>query len=188
MHNRRGARTFAGLAVCAVGAAVLLLGNTARRRLGDASVDEVTGHKRLAPTDATDVAGFVCAALGLVIAAGGGIGGGGMLVPIYVLVMGFKPKFAIPLSNMTVLGGAIANVAMNARKRHPLADRALVDWDLLVLMEPLTLAGALAGARWAERARRDPSHREPGHGARAEVGAEYVSRDENVRVSAVLVP
>ena len=42
MHNRRGARTFAGLAVCAVGAAVLLLGNTARRRLGDASVDEVT--------------------------------------------------------------------------------------------------------------------------------------------------
>jgi len=145
MHSRRGARAFAGLAVCAVGAAVLLLGNTARRRLGDASVDEVTGHKRLAPTDATDVAGFVCAALGLVIAAGGGIGGGGMLVPIYVLVMGFKPKFAIPLSNMTVLGGAIANVAMNARKRHPLADRALVDWDLLVLMEPLTLAGALAG-------------------------------------------
>ena len=51
--------------------------------------------------------------------------------------MGFKPKFAIPLSNMTVLGGAIANLAMNARKRHPLADRALVDWDLLVLMEPL---------------------------------------------------
>ena len=143
IHSRRGARTFAG--VCAVGAAVLLLGNTARRRLGDTSVDEVTGHKRLAPTDATDVAGFVCAALGLVIAAGGGIGGGGMLVPIYVLVMGFKPKFAIPLSNMTVLGGAIANVAMNARKRHPLADRALVDWDLLVLMEPLTLAGALAG-------------------------------------------
>ena len=143
IHSRRGARTFAG--VCAVGAAVLLLGNTARRRLGDASVDGVTGHKRLAPTDATDVAGFVCAALGLVIAAGGGIGGGGMLVPIYVLVMGFKPKFAIPLSNMTVLGGAIANVAMNARKRHPLADRALVDWDLLVLMEPLTLAGALAG-------------------------------------------
>ena len=145
MRSRRGARTFAGLAVCAVGAAVLLLGNTARRRLGDAAVDEVTGHKRLAPTDATDVAGFVCAALGLVIAAGGGIGGGGMLVPIYVLVMGFKPKFAIPLSNMTVLGGAIANVAMNARKRHPLAARALVDWDLLVLMEPLTLAGALAG-------------------------------------------
>ena len=34
---------------------------------------------------------------------------------------------------------------MNAFKRHPLADRAMVDWDLLVLMEPLTLAGALAG-------------------------------------------
>ena len=82
-----------------------------------------------------------------------------MLVPIYVLVMGFKPKFAIPLSNMTVLGGAIANVAMNARKRHPLADRALVDWDLLVLMEPLTLAGALAGGASRTKSRRSWSLR-----------------------------
>ena len=31
------------------------------------------------------------------------------------------------------------------RRRHPLADRSLVDWDLLILMQPLTLAGALVG-------------------------------------------
>ena len=122
----------------------------AYRRLQDAAaplftVDPVTGHKAFAPNDRSDYLGVGAAIVGLMIAAGGGIGGGGMLVPIYVLVLGFKPKFAIPLSNMTVLGGAITNVGMNARKRHPLANRSLVDWDLLILMEPLTLAGALVG-------------------------------------------
>jgi len=80
------------------------------------------------------------------VAAGGGIGGGGILVPIYILVMGFSPKHAIPLSNITVFGGALANTYLNAKKRHPLADRPLVDWDLILVMEPLTIAGALIGA------------------------------------------
>ena len=66
--------------------------------------------------------------------------------PIYILVMGFSPKHAIPLSNVTVFGGAIANVLLNMPKRHPNADRPLVDWDLILVMEPLTIAGALLGA------------------------------------------
>ena len=47
---------------------------------------------------------------------------------------------------MTVFGGAIANMILNSRKRHPLADRPLIDWDLILVMEPLTIAGALMGA------------------------------------------
>jgi uncharacterized membrane protein YfcA len=103
-------------------------------------------HKPLLPLDTSDHLGFTFATLGLMIAAGGGIGGGGVLVPIYILVMGFSPKHAIPLSNITVFGGAMANTVLNVRKRHPLADRPLVDWDLILVMEPLTIAGALIGA------------------------------------------
>ena len=103
-------------------------------------------HKPLWPLDRSDASGLVLAVLGLMIAAGGGIGGGGILVPLYILVMGFSPKHAIPLSNVTVLGGAVANTMLNAAKRHPLADRPLVDWDLILVMEPLTIAGALMGA------------------------------------------
>ncbi|KAL7544691.1 hypothetical protein ACHAWF_010832 [Thalassiosira exigua] len=103
-------------------------------------------HKPLLPLDATDRWGFSLATLGLMIAAGGGIGGGGVLVPIYILVMNFSPKRAIPLSNVTVFGGAVANTLLNFAKRHPLADRPLVDWDLILVMEPLTIAGALGGA------------------------------------------
>jgi uncharacterized membrane protein YfcA len=104
-------------------------------------------HKPLLPLDKTsDWTGFLCATLGLMIAAGGGIGGGGILVPTYILVMGFTAKEAIPLSNVTVLGGAVANTILNVQKRHPLANRPLIDWDLILVMEPLTIAGALIGA------------------------------------------
>mmetsp|Transcript_60 Transcript_60/g.118 ORF Transcript_60/g.118 Transcript_60/m.118 type:complete len:577 (-) Transcript_60:10-1740(-) len=103
-------------------------------------------HDSLFPLQLSDIIGFLCAALGLIVAAGGGIGGGGILVPIYILIFGFLPKHAIPLSNVAVFGGAIANTMRNSRKRHPVVDRPLIDWDLIVVMEPPTLAGALIGA------------------------------------------
>ena len=80
-------------------------------------------HSPLIPLQPTDVWGFTLAALGLILASGGGIGGGGMLVPIYILVLGFLPKHAIPLSNVTVFGGAVANTWWNVKRRHPSADR-----------------------------------------------------------------
>jgi len=103
-------------------------------------------HKDLFPLDSTDYIGFICATLGLILASGGGIGGGGMLVPIYVLVMGFTPKHAIPLSNITVFGGSISNFILNRVKRHPEANRPLMDMDLILVMQPMTIAGALLGS------------------------------------------
>ena len=38
------------------------------------------------------------------------------------------------------------NYAMNLSKRHPDADRPLVDWDLILVMEPLTILGAIIGS------------------------------------------
>lgn len=105
-----------------------------------------SSHKSLYPLSNTDIIGFACAIVGLIIAGGGGIGGGGILVPIYILILGFSPKHAIPLANVTVFGGSVANTILNTQKRHPLADRPLVDWDLILVMEPLTIAGALIGA------------------------------------------
>lgn len=95
-------------------------------------------HKPLHPIDVWDVTGVGLACIGLMIAAAGGIGGGGILVPLYILVLGFDPKHAIPLSNITIFGGAITNTVLNLSKRHPDADRPLVDWDLILVMEPLT--------------------------------------------------
>lgn len=122
---------------------------TGIRLLVEEAVADLPGqsrHKPLLPLNAWDKAGIFAAVIGLMIAAGGGIGGGGILVPVFVLVMRFHPKYAIPLSNITIFGGAITNVALNMSKRHPSADRPLVDWDLILVMEPLTIGGALVGS------------------------------------------
>jgi len=92
-----------------------------------------------------DVVGFTFCAIFVAIAAGGGIGGGGVLVPTYIFVLRFSPKYAIPLSNITILGASIANMACNFRKRHPLVNRPLIDWDIILMMEPLTIIGAIIG-------------------------------------------
>ena len=94
-----------------------------------------------------DYLGFGCAIIGLLLAAGGGIGGGGMLVPIYILLLQFPVKHAIPLASITVFGGAIANNLLNVKKCHPLfPQRPVIDWDLMILLVPAMIAGAVVGA------------------------------------------
>lgn len=59
---------------------------------------------------------------------------------------GFSTAGAVALSNVTIVGGTLANLACNVGRRHPLArERALIDWDLILLMEPSTILGALVG-------------------------------------------
>lgn len=102
-------------------------------------------HEREVQWDTQDIAGFIFASLMITIAAGGGIGGGGVLVPTYIFILGFEPKYAIPLSNCTILGSSISNLVLNVNKRHEYADRPMIDWDIMLMMEPLTVAGALIG-------------------------------------------
>merc|ERR1711998_7790 len=105
-----------------------------------------THFKHLLPLDGYDWAGFISIGTFTAIAAGGGIGGGGVLVPLLILVMGFAIKSAIPLSNITILGGAIFHIGRNIFRRHPLADRPLIDWNFICLMQPMLIAGAVIGS------------------------------------------
>ena len=101
-------------------------------------------HKNLIPLNDSDMIGSLLVILGLMMAASGGIGGGGILVPLLIIVFEFNPKHAIPLSNFTILGSSVTNILMNLSKRHPGADRPLVNWDMILVMEPLTMAGAVS--------------------------------------------
>ena len=79
-------------------------------------MDEKEELAPLFPLSGLDYVGFGCAILGLVLAAGGGIGGGGILIPVYILILDFPVKHAIPLASITVLGGALANNMLNWSK------------------------------------------------------------------------
>lgn len=146
-------------AVVAVGIATVVIGVTVSYKFsvgGDVAFSSV--HRILNVVDAeepfpplfpfrfADYVGFCLAILGLLLAAGAGVGGGGILVPIYALVLKFPVKYAIPLTSATVFGGAITNNLVNWRKKHPgCVERPLIDWDLMLTLEPMTIAGTLLG-------------------------------------------
>jgi uncharacterized membrane protein YfcA len=48
--------------------------------------------------------------------AGSGIGGGGVLVPLYIVAWGFHTEHAVALSNLTIAGGALANFVCNVKR------------------------------------------------------------------------
>ena len=88
----------------------------------------------LFPLSSGDAVGTVCAFLTVMAASVGGIGGGGLLVPLYMLALGLG-RFAIPLSKATICGGAISNVAIQCRRRHPLAeDRPLIAYNVAAIL------------------------------------------------------
>ena len=100
----------------------------------------------LLPISQRNIIGFMLASLGSTLGSLGGIGGGGLVVPCYIIVTRLNLKQAIPLGSVTVLGGSLAALILNLRRRHPLADRPIIDWDLILVMEPLVLVGALFGS------------------------------------------
>jgi len=78
--------------------------------------------------------------------------------------MGISPTYAIALSNVTILGGSMANTYLYMQKSHPVRERSLIgvkrmhrvyrvvltlcvlsDFNFAVLMEPPTMAGAMIG-------------------------------------------
>lgn len=58
---------------------------------------------------------------------------------------GFPTNIAVALSNITIVGGAISNFIFNVGRRHAFYNRPLIDWNLILAMEPATILGALLG-------------------------------------------
>lgn len=92
-------------------------------------------------------AGLCLVLIGLICAAIGGMGGGGILVPVYMIFWLVPTKFAIPLSNVTILGSACSHFLMNKNRAHP-HDRhsPIIDYNLALMMEPTTILGSIVGA------------------------------------------
>eukprot|EP01083_Nonionella_stella_P288073 980490_1 len=93
-----------------------------------------------------DIGAMFSILIGAMIAAGGGLGGGGVFVPIYILILGYPPKFAAALSQATIFGGSIVNLIMNLKKSHPTRKhRPLTDFSTLLIFEPMLLVGTIIG-------------------------------------------
>ncbi|KAG5029564.1 hypothetical protein JHK87_013078 [Glycine soja] len=87
------------------------------------------------------IVGFLGSAFGNV----GGVGGGGIFVPMLTLIIGFDAKSAIAISKCMITGGATATVFYNLRQRHPTLDLPVIDYDLALLFQPMLMLGISIG-------------------------------------------
>ncbi|KAK4419999.1 Sulfite exporter TauE/SafE family protein 3 [Sesamum alatum] len=87
------------------------------------------------------IIGFFGAAFGSV----GGVGGGGIFVPMLSLIIGFDPKSATAISKCMIMGAAVSTVYYNLKLRHPTIDMPIIDYDLAVLIQPMLMLGISIG-------------------------------------------
>ncbi|GAV71263.1 TauE domain-containing protein [Cephalotus follicularis] len=92
--------------------------------------------KIAAPTVLAGALCFIAAS----ISSAGGIGGGGLFVPILTIVAGVDLKTASSFSAFMVTGGSVANVMYNLFSR-----KTLIDYDIALLSEPCMLLGVGIG-------------------------------------------
>ncbi|KAM0917913.1 hypothetical protein ACQ4PT_009314 [Festuca glaucescens] len=85
--------------------------------------------------------GFIGAAFGSV----GGVGGGGIFVPMFTLIMGFDPKSSTAMSKCMITGAAVSTVYCNLKLKHPTLDMPVIDYDLALLIQPMLMLGVSIG-------------------------------------------
>ncbi|KAL5976560.1 hypothetical protein ACLOJK_020893 [Asimina triloba] len=87
------------------------------------------------------IIGFVGSAFGTV----GGVGGGGIFVPMLNLVVGFDTKSAAALSKCLIMGASMSSVWYNVRVPHPCRDVPIIDYDLALVFQPMLMLGITIG-------------------------------------------
>ncbi|KAK4769261.1 hypothetical protein SAY86_027411 [Trapa natans] len=85
--------------------------------------------------------GFIGSACGTV----GGVGGGGIFVPMLTLIVGFDTKSAAALSKCMIMAASASSVWYNLRVRHPIREAPIIDYDLALLFQPVLLLGITVG-------------------------------------------
>ncbi|KAF7843078.1 sulfite exporter TauE/SafE family protein 5-like [Senna tora] len=91
------------------------------------------------------LAGILCF-IASSISSAGGIGGGGLFIPILTIVAGLDLKTASALSSFMVTGGSTANVMCNLCTKSPkFGGKSLIDYDIALSSEPCMLLGVSIG-------------------------------------------
>jgi uncharacterized membrane protein YfcA len=76
----------------------------------------------------------------------GGIGGGGVAIPLQMYFYGVNLKESIAMATLAILFSTCGRFIYNINERHPLKKETVsIDYNLTNVMMPLTLIGSLIG-------------------------------------------
>jgi len=80
------------------------------------------------------------------LSAAAGMGGGGVFVPLFLLLLDLSAKEAVPLSQALIVGGAMVNIMMFCGERHPkYPERPRIDYDVIMMLNPGLATGVTIG-------------------------------------------
>ena len=102
-------------------------------------------HKKFFPTSFSEMMGLVSIAIGSALSNAGGIGGGGLLIPILLLLLGFVAHEAIPISKLMIFTGALTSFLLGFRQKHPTRDAITIDYNIPLILVPMLLFGTMVG-------------------------------------------
>ncbi|CAL9767264.1 unnamed protein product [Musa acuminata subsp. burmannicoides] len=91
------------------------------------------------------VVGSIIGFLGSAFGSVGGVGGGGIYVPMLTLIIGFDAKSSTAISKCMIMGAAGSTVWYNMKMRHPTLDMPIIDYDLALLFQPMLMLGISIG-------------------------------------------
>ena len=85
------------------------------------------------------------------LAAAGGIGGGGLNLPVLLVIFEYGVKRSVTLSLCAVVGSTLAQTLINSNARHPLKhQRPLIYYDCVWVLLPAQICGSIIGGKLRE--------------------------------------
>ncbi len=102
-------------------------------------------HKKLLPTNTTEVIGLILILLTSALSNAGGVGGGGLVIPILLLMFKFYTHEAIPISKLTIFTGALTSFLLGFKQIHPYRKAITIDFNIPYLIVPMLLFGTMVG-------------------------------------------
>ena len=102
-------------------------------------------HKGIFPIYGSEFAGIIVLTVLIALANVGGVGGGGLIIPIIMALFSFHTKEAIAISGFTIFTGSVARFIYSYNQRHPEKDATMIDYGIVIVMMPLVLVGSFVG-------------------------------------------
>ena len=102
-------------------------------------------HKDVFPIHTSEMVGTIVLTILMALAVMSGIGGGGIIVSLFMEFYKLNTREAIAVTGFTILMGSLTRFIMTINKRHPEKNATVIDYSLANIMLPAVLVGSLFG-------------------------------------------
>ena len=109
--------------------------------------DGICRHKSVFPIEWTEFIGFFLLGGILAMCNSAGVGGGFVIVPLCLILFRFSTTHSVALSNFNIFISSLTRFIYDFRVKHPLKKAVGVNYEIVMIMLPCTLLGALFGVQ-----------------------------------------